>query len=385
MTEHIARAACSIPDAAAIAVRLVDWLPSVRRDLPWRRRRDPYAVWISEIMLQQTQVATVVPYFERWLARFPDIHVLAAAALTDVLKAWEGLGYYARGRNLHRAAQQIVERHGGHLPADRHALLALPGIGRYTAGAILSLAFGQPEPVLDGNARRVLCRVYDVAEDPRQTATEKWLWTAAAALIEAVPDGVAGDLNEALMELGALTCAPRVPDCPACPLADLCLAHVRGVETARPVRAPARRSPHQDVTAGIIQDAAGRYLIVQRGPNGLLGGLWGFPGGPVAAGESPTAGLVRAVRAQVGIDVAIGEPVAQIKHAYTHFRITLHAYACRLIANDSRPRPLPQPEPQPEPQPLTCADVRWVTPAELTAYPFPVTDQRVWQAWTGRR
>jgi len=329
-------------------------------------------------MLQQTQVTIVVPYFERWLARFPDIHTLAAAPLADVLKAWEGLGYYARGRNLHRAAQQIVERHAGQLPANRRALLALPGIGRSTAGAILSLAFEQPEPILDGNVRRVLCRVCDIAGDPKARATERQLWELVGTLVATAPDSAAGDLNEALMELGALVCTPKAPGCPTCPLADLCLAHARGVENARPIRAPHQRTPHQDVTAGVLQDTAGRYLIVQRASNGLLGGLWGFPGGPVAAGESPAASLARAVREQVGIDVTIGEPVTQIKHAYTHFRITLHAYACRPIADDS------QPQPEPQPQPLTCADARWVTPDKLSAYPFPVTDQRVWQAWLAR-
>ena len=333
-------------------------MASARRDLPWRQRRDPYAIWVSEIMLQQTQVTTVIPYFERWLARFPDIATLAAAPLDAVLKTWEGLGYYARGRNLHRAAQQVVVQHGGQLPRDRAALLALPGIGRYTVGAILSLAYGQPEPVLDGNVRRVLCRLCDVAEDPRLPAVEARLWEMAAA-----PPGRAGDLNEALMELGALVCTPGVPACDACRLAERCLARQRGTQTARPVRAVKAPTPHYDVTAGVVSDAAGRLLIVRRPDSGLLGGLWGFPGSTAQPDEPLSAAVERAVREQVGITVAAGPYLAQVKHAYTHFRITLHAFDCTWTGGT--------------PACVTCAETRWVTPDALADYAFPVTDRKI--------
>ncbi len=365
------------PPPSAIVPALLAWIARGRRDLPWRRRRDPYAVWISEVMLQQTQVATVVPYFEQWLARFPDVTALAAAPLDDVLKAWEGLGYYARGRNLQRAAQQIVAQHGGQIPSVRNALLALPGIGRYTAGAILSLAFGQAEPVLDGNVKRVLCRLFDIADDPREAGTEKRLWEWATALVRDAPDGAAGDLNEALMELGALVCVPAAPDCPVCPLADLCLAHARGVEAERPVKVVKVRTPHYGVTAAVIADEAGRYLIVQRPPEGLLGGLWGFPGS--AAGEydsgvpalsgasSPLADcLAAALRDSLGIEVAVGAALRPIQHAYTHFRITLHPFRCQLLGG--------------APQPGRYTTFRWVAPADLTLYPFPATDQKILHA-----
>ncbi len=358
------------PHHAILATALLDWITAGRRDLPWRQMRTPYAVWISEIMLQQTQVVSVVPYFERWMKRFPGVQALAEAPLDDVLKAWEGLGYYARARNLHAAAQRIVARHGGELPADREALLRLPGIGRYTVGAILSLAFGQPEPVLDGNVRRVLCRVDDIADDPRAPATERRLWERADSLVKAAPAGRPGDLNESLMELGALVCTPGAPDCTACPLARWCLAHARGVETARPVKAARKQTPHYDVTAALIQDPDGRFLIVRRPAEGLLGGLWSFPGSAAGGCLTAEAGvdvlatcLADALRETLGIRVEVGDALPVIRHAYTHFRITLHPYRCRLV--DGSPQALGYPE------------LRWVSVAEMTRYAFPVTDRKI--------
>jgi len=352
-----------LPPPGAVASLLLAWVRADRRDLPWRRRRDPYAVWISEVMLQQTQVTTVVPYFERWMARFPDISSLAAATSDDVLRIWAGLGYYARARNLHRMAQEIVARHGGTIPSEKKALLALPGIGRYTAGAILSLAFGQREPVLDGNVRRVLCRVYDMAGDPAEAATERQLWQLATGLVMAAPENAAGDLNEGLMELGALICTPGEPDCAACPIAGVCLAHERGVEAERPIKRPRARPPHYDAAAAVIVDNMGRYLLIQRPAAGLLGGLWGFPGGVLQEGEAVADGFARTVREQIGVEVVPGDTIARIQHAYTHFRITLHACRCQVIAG--------------EPQPLRCAAVRWVATGELTSYPLPVTDAKI--------
>ncbi len=381
--------AADAPPPQATVPRLLDWISRNRRDLPWRRRRDPYAVWISEVMLQQTQVNTVIPYFERWLARFPDVPSLAAAPLADVLKAWEGLGYYARARNLQRASQEIVARHGGQLPSDRRALLALPGIGRYTAGAILSLAFDQREPVLDGNVRRVLCRVYDVAQDVREPAVQEKLWGIAADLVDEAPAGQAGDLNEALMELGALVCTPAGPECGACPLAgpcppaDLCVAHRLGNERQRPVTTARPKTPHYDVTAAVIKDEDGRCLLIRRAPDGLLGGLWGFPGsaagdcGSIAGGdrgagdiEALAGCLAKALRQGLGIEVIVGAPLPAFRHAYTHFRITLHAFVCTLAGGERLCPPG-----------RGCRfgwpAVRWVSPAETEAYALAVTDRKV--------
>lgn len=350
-----------IPAPEAVAPRLLAWLATARRDLPWRRRRDPYAVWVSEIMLQQTQVATVIPYFERWLARFPDVATLAAAPLDDVLKAWEGLGYYGRARNLHRAAR-LVAAQGGELPSTREGLRALPGVGDYTAGAILSLAFGAAEPAVDGNVRRVLARVYDIAADAGVPGTVRHLWTLAEALVAAAP-GRAGDLNEGLMELGALVCLPKTPDCPACPLSNLCLARARGTVAQRPVKTPKPRTPHYDVVAAAIRDDAGRYLLAQRPPDGLLGGLWGFPGGIVEAGEALEIALARTVAEQTGIQIRPDGELRPLKHAYTHFRITLHPFRAGHVAGEARP--------------LRCAAVRWVAADELAALALPVTDRKI--------
>ena len=363
----------SQPAPFAVAAALLAWAAAGQlRDLPWRREpRDPYEVWISEVMLQQTQVDTVVPYWERWLVRFPTIQDLASASLGDVLKAWEGLGYYGRARNLHRSACIIEQEHGGRLPADRQALLALPGIGRYTAGAILSLAFGQRAAVVDGNVRRVLARVYDVTGEVDRSATQTELWRLAEALVKVVPAAQVGRLNEALMDLGATRCGPQAPRCKLCPLQELCLAQRRGSQLARPVRSTGPPIPHVDVTAAVLDRPGhpGQFLIAQRPPNGMLGGLWEFPGGNRHEGESLSQCLRRELQEELGIDVAVGQLITTINHAYTHFKITLSAFSCKLL--DGTPRA------------IGVADWRWVTLDDLDAYPFPVTDQKIIAALQG--
>jgi A/G-specific adenine glycosylase len=334
-----------------------------RRDLPWRRNRTPYAVWISEVMLQQTQVATVIPYFERWLTRFPGVRTLADAPLDDVLKSWEGLGYYARARNLQAAAQIMVEQHGARVPGDRASLIALPGIGRYSAGAILSIAFGQPEPILDGNVRRVLCRLEDIAGDPREPEIEERLWQLSGEMVRAGPEGRAGEFNEALIELGALICTPDRPDCPRCPVQQYCLAYKRGTALLRPVRRKKHATPYYDVVAAVIPDEERRVLIVRRRAEGLLGGLWGFPGGVVGTDEDLADAVGRTVRQQCGLTASARAVIRTVKHAYTHFRITLHAFTAEIEGGEA--------------QPLTCAEVRWVRIDELDAYAFPATDRKV--------
>ncbi len=355
------------PSPSTIAAALLAWIEAGQlRDLPWRAEpRDPYAVWVSEIMLQQTQVTAVVPYLQRWLERFPTAEALAAAELGEVLKAWEGLGYYSRARNLHRAAQIVVAQHGGRLPAERRSLLALPGVGKYTAGAILSIAFGQRAAVLDGNVKRVLARVYDVEEEIGRSATETRLWHLAEALVEVVEPQQAGPLNEALMDLGATVCLPQRPRCLLCPLHDPCLARQRGTQEERPVRRLRKPLPHFDVTAAVLRRPGQpeQFLIAQRPPEGMLGGLWEFPGGKCHDGETLADCLRRELQEELAVEVAVGRPVAVVKHAYTHFRITLHAFECRLLAG--------------EPQPIGVADWRWVTLDDLTQYAFAVTDQKI--------
>ncbi len=358
-------------DYPEIARRLIAWHSRQQRPLPWRTapagQRDPYAVWISEVMAQQTRLETVVGYFQRWMERFPTVEALAAAELPEVLKLWEGLGYYARARNLHRAARQIVEEFGGQLPARSSDLLRLPGIGRYTAGAILSMAFGQPEPAVDGNVKRVFSRLADIARPIHEAAVVAQLWELARALVTAAPPGEAGVVNEALMELGSLVCLAAAPRCPLCPLNDLCLAAARGTQAERPILAPRQRAPHFDVAAGVIwrdEPFASPLLITQRPLDGMLGGLWEFPGGKRKAEDADLpACLRREIQEELGITIEVGDRIAVVPHTYTHFRITLHAYHARYRAG--------------EPRAIGCADWRWMRLDELDALPFPIPDRKI--------
>jgi A/G-specific adenine glycosylase len=281
------------------------------------------------------------------------------------------LGYYSRARNLHKAAVIVDEQHGGRLPADRHALLALPGVGKYTAGAILSIAFGQAAAVLDGNVKRVLARAWDVDGEVGKSATETGLWHLAEGLVGAVEPRQAGALNEALMDLGATVCLPQAPRCLLCPLYAPCLARQRGTQEERPVRAARKPLPHFDVTAAVLRRPGHpeQFLIAQRPPEGMLGGLWEFPGGKQHAGETLADCLRREMQEELGVDVVVGEAVTSVRHAYTHFRITLHAFECRLQAG--------------EPQSIGVADWRWATLDDLPTYAFAVTDQKIIAALRG--
>ena len=358
-------------DWSAIAQRLALWHDQQQRSLPWRSapagQRDPYQVWISEIMAQQTRIETVVDYFERWMRRFPTIETLAAADQQEVLKQWEGLGYYARARNLHRAAQLIVAEHGGRVPAERATLRSLPGIGDYTVGAILSLAYNEPEPILDGNVKRVLSRLANIDQPIDQPATLKFLWRQAREAVQAAAPGSAGNVNEALMELGALICVPANPRCLLCPVAEHCQALAHGTQGERPVTTPKPQTPHYDVAAGVIwqgEIGASPLLIAQRPQDGMLGGLWEFPGGKLEPqDDNLPACLRREIDEELGIVIEVGAQVAKVQHAYTHFRITLYAFHARHVGG--------------EPQALGCAAWRWVNLDELDDYPFPVTDRKI--------
>jgi A/G-specific adenine glycosylase len=339
---------------------LIGWFTRHKADLPWRRTTDPYAIWLSEIMLQQTQVTTVIPYYARFLERFPTVGTLAAAPLDEVLKLWEGLGYYSRARNLHRAAQMIVTEFDGLFPASVEGLRKLPGVGDYTAGAVASLAFGLDAPVLDGNVMRIFTRLFDIEDDITQATTKKTLWALAGRL---VPAGRAGPWNEGLMELGRRICTPKTPDCDHCPVAAHCETRRLGIQLERPVKAPRPKTPHYDVTAAVTRRDDGRLLIAQRPAEGMLGGLWEFPGGKREPGETLPECLRREIREELGIEIEVGEQIGTVRHAYTHLRITLYAFECRLVRG--------------EPQALGCADWAWVTIDELDRYAFPVTDQKI--------
>jgi A/G-specific adenine glycosylase len=338
---------------------LLSWAQGRRMHLPWRGETDPYRIWVSEIMLQQTRAAAVAPYYLRFLERFPSVQALASAPLDEPLRLWEGLGYYARARSLHAAAQIVMTRHAGSLPGDITALRALPGVGAYTAGAIASLAFGVATPALDGNGRRVLTRLGAIPGDAASPAVHRRLWDLARRVL---PAEVPGAFNLALMDLGAEVCTPRSPHCAACPWSPHCLALAGGLVGQLPEHTARQPLPHCDMVAGLIW-RGDQVLIARRPASGLLGGLWALPGGRRLEGEPLDSALIRAVRESLGVMVTIGATILAVRHAYTHFRITLHAFQCLCASG--------------EPQPLAYDAWRWVSPSDLPSFAFPVTDRKV--------
>jgi A/G-specific adenine glycosylase len=304
--------------------RLLNWYNKNKRTLPWRGHPDAYAVWVSEIMLQQTRVETVIPYFEKWMRLFPTVQALANVSEQDVLNAWEGLGYYSRARNLHKAAKVTAKDFGGILPGDVDELIKLPGVGRYTAGAIASLVYGKDEPALDGNLKRVYARLFDVDLPIDSSKGEKLLWEIAR---ENLPKGKAGDFNQALMDLGATICIPKNPRCLLCPLMEMCQARENGTQELRPVKKPKKVVPQYVHAAGVVVKS-GKVLLAQRPSTGLLGGMWEFPNGRVEA--DPAKELTKALRTVYSLKVQRKEAMGFVQHAYTHFKVTVHAFRCEL-------------------------------------------------------
>lgn len=341
--------------------RLLAWYARHARDLPWRRGRDPYRVWVSEVMLQQTQVETVKPYFARFLERFPNVADLAAADEADVLRLWEGLGYYRRARGLHAAAKRVVEEHNGELPGDVPALLKLPGIGRYTAGAIVSIAFDRPAPILEANTIRLLTRLIAYEGDPTSTAGQKRLWAVAEELL---PAKRVSDFNQALMELGALVCTPSEPACGECPLNALCEAHRTGrVESLQPTTKKLKFTSVRE--AAVVLWKGQRVLLRQCGPGERWAGLWDFPRfaidseGPLFAQDE----IARRVRELTGIECTLGPLLKTIKHGVTRFRITLDVYQAKHTGGR-----LKNSEQSP---------IKWASVEELGDYPLSVTGRKI--------
>jgi A/G-specific adenine glycosylase len=347
---------------AQIQARLLTWYRQQRRNLPWRNETSPYRIWISEVMLQQTQVNTVIPYYRRFLEKFADVEALAAAPLAEVLKAWEGLGYYARARNLHQAAVEIVKKYGGRLPETYAELRVLPGFGDYTAGAVAAVAFGQAVPAVDGNVKRVIARLFALKTDLTRAPAAQELKQIATAL---VASEAPGDWTQAIMELGATTCLPKRPRCDLCPVGELCKAHLSGLEQSLPLKPAKKVLPHYDVTAAVIA-ANNTFLIAQRPLKGMLGGLWEFPGGKQQPGETLVECLRREIEEELGVEIEVGQPIVTVKHSYTHFKITLHAFHCRLAYGQL--------------QNLGVAAWRWVTVDEMAAYAFSRADLKIIEA-----
>jgi len=339
--------------------QILKWYTRQGRKLPWRGSLNPYEVWVSEIMLQQTRVEAVIPYFERWMERFPSIADLAVASEQEVLSVWEGLGYYSRARNLHKAAIIVMEEYGGELPGDLRALRSLPGIGRYTVGAIASMAFGQDAATMDANIRRVFARVFDIAQTADSAAGEDILWKLAETHL---PKGQAGDYNQALMDLGATICLSKKPRCLLCPLSNMCQAYQLGVQEQRPVLKPKVDIPHFTVSAAVIR-RNGKVLLAKRPSKGLLGGMWEFPGGKIEEDETLEQCLTREIREELDAIIQVGEPFGVYQHAYTHFRITVHAFLCKLKEG--------------EPKPIEAAELAWVSPSTLPQYPMGKVDRQI--------
>lgn len=343
-----------------LATQVLAWYAENARPLPWRGRSSPYAVWISEVMLQQTRVETVVPYYLRWMERFPDVVTLANATEEEVLRYWEGLGYYARARNLWRAAQKLQQEYQGQLPQDRAALRQLPGIGDYTAAAIASIAFGRDEATLDGNIRRVLARLIASQTPLRTPQSDRELLQFARTHL---PSGQAGEFNQAMMDLGATICAPRQPRCEICPLSAHCQAFQLGLQNEIPLTKPKKVLPHYVVTAAVIIQN-GQFLLAQRPQRGLLGGMWEFPGGKCLENESLEACLKREIREELNLGIEVEQAFGVYRHAYTHYRVTLHAFLCS-IPNGNQPSSM-------EGQAL-----RWVQRQELDHFPMGKIDRQI--------
>ncbi len=311
---------------------LLAWYRANRRDLPWRRTNDPYAIWISEAMLQQTRVETVIPYYERFLERFPDVRSLATADLDDVLGLWAGLGYYSRARNLRKAARVVMDEFDGDLPNDVDSLQTLPGVGRYTAGAVASIAYDRAEPIVDGNVVRVLARLFDIREDVKKPAVVKRMWELAGELVIGPSPG---DLNQAIMELGATLCVPRAPRCLACPLMRHCAAYDSSDPQSLPVKSKKAPPRKMESTAALVL-RRGKVLAVRRPPHGLLGGLWEMPGDDLIEKEQPTAGIVRGLRERVGLSVSDPERIGEVEHVFTHRVLRLHVFRCEALAGRTK-------------------------------------------------
>ena len=352
------------------------WQAHGRHDIPWKRSAqdvlpkrgeelNPYPIWVAEVMLQQTQLQVVLPYWQRWMERFPTLQSLAAADEQEVLLLWQGLGYYSRARRLHQGAQQLVEREDSVWSRDLEGWLALPGIGPSTAGSILTSAFDLPFPILDGNVKRVLSRLIASPQPPARNS--KALWQLSAELLD--PEQPRS-FNQALMDLGATVCTPKSPSCQHCPWSDQCAAYASGDPAAYPVKEAQRELPFQVIGVGVVLNDAGEVLIDQRLNEGLLGGLWEFPGGKQEPGEAIEATIGREVQEELAIEVEVGEELISLDHAYSHKRLRFVVHLCQWRSG--------------EPQPLASQQVRWVRPQQLSDYPFPAANARIIAALLAR-
>jgi A/G-specific adenine glycosylase len=327
----------SVVKRKSIQTRLLKWYKKKGRDLLWRKTRDPYTIWVSEIMLQQTQVATVIPYYQTFLKSFPTVRHLAKADLSKVLKVWEGLGYYSRARNLHRASQIVLNHFHGSIPDTLEDLLRLPGIGRSTAGAILSFAFQKEAPILDGNAKRVISRLFAVSDNPTNGKTEDLLWKISESLI---PKGNASFFNQGLMDLGAMTCRPKEPQCSKCPLREFCEGKASGEPERFPAKTTRKKIPRIEAISAVIRKN-GKVLLQQRPPEGLLGGLWEFPNWKNKGKEKAEFKLKNCIKKDVGMTAAVKEFIGTFRQTFSHFKLTLQVFHCQPLDGKAKGKWVP--------------------------------------------
>ncbi|MFH2133248.1 MAG: A/G-specific adenine glycosylase [bacterium] len=338
--------------------QLLGWFAANQRDLPWRRTSNPYFIWVSEVMLQQTQVATVIPYYLRFLDRFPSVDLLAAADLNTVLKLWEGLGYYSRARNMHRAAAMILADHNAQIPDDYDVFRGLPGVGDYIAAAVQSIAFGRAVATVDGNVKRVLSRLFLIEQPVNQSGTRNGFPEAAGKLLD---QNRPGDFNQAMMELGALICKPSAPACHICPVQSFCQAFQGNRVDQFPKRLTRKAVPVYHIAVGVVLKKD-RLLITLRKPEGLLGGLWEFPGGKTQPGESNRQACIREIREETGLEIEVEQSLTIIRHAYTHFKIMMEVFICRYVAGRVRLN-----------GPVAH---RWIHFGQIPQYPFPKANHK---------
>lgn len=341
---------------------LLKWYQRHHRSLPWRETGDPYCIWVSEVMLQQTQVNTVIPYYHRFIERFPCIKDLAESNIQEVLKSWEGLGYYSRARNLHEAAKRVLDQYKGNLPETPAEFQNLPGVGDYINAAVQSIAFNHPLPVVDGNVKRVLARLFQMEEPVNQSTTHKVFKEKADKLLAASQPGT---FNQAIMELGATICKPARPLCPKCPVRGYCAAFREGNTGQYPKRLISRPVKEHHIATAVVRKN-GRLLITLRKPDGLLGGLWEFPGGKVLKNESPEDACKREIKEEVNLDIKIESHLTMIRHAYTHFKIKMDVFLCTYASGKIR---LNGP-----------VDFKWIRPENITNYPFPGANHKFFPA-----
>ncbi len=338
--------------------KLLNWYKKSHRKLPWRETQNPYYIWVSEVMLQQTQVDTVKPYYEKFIQKFSTVETLAKADLQEVLKIWEGLGYYSRARNLHRAAKIVTEEYSGKIPENNQKFRQLPGVGSYIAGAVQSIAFHQPYAVVDGNVKRVLARLFAINAPVNDVRSNRIFEKRAAEILSRKN---LGTFNQAMMELGALVCRPQNPLCTKCPVTQFCKAFKTNSTDKYPVRQKRKAVPLYHIAVGVV-NKNGRILITKRKEEGLLGGLWEFPGGKIQNSETAEQACIREIKEEVNLQIEVLNHLTQVKHAYTHFKIMLDVFQCRYVSGKVRLN--------------GAVDHRWIKLNEIEKYPFPKANHK---------